>query len=146
MKKLYIILIVVLVVSIIVTYSIYYYIVNNIDYKFTGFGLSAETVGQFTDKVELTVDLTNRSNLSFSMTNFNLKVKNSQGNTVGSIETIRSIKVPAHGSNKLIVEVRNIDEAQLVSDALAGDIPNYRIIVSGLLGGFLPIRYSADAI
>ncbi len=143
MKRIYAVLIIVIVLALVISYSVYYYIVNNITYKFTGFGISQENIGQITDKIELDVLLTNNSNLSFSVSNFNLKIVNNQGNKIGSIETIRSIKIPANGSNNLKVEVRNIDEMQLATDLLKGEVTDYRIKVSGLLAGFLPIAYSA---
>lgn len=143
MKRIYAVLIIVIVLALVISYSVYYYIVNNITYKFTGFGISQENIGQITDKIELDVLLTNNSNLSFSVSNFNLKIVNDQGNKIGSIETIRSIKIPANGSNNLKVEVRNIDEMQLATDLLKGEVTDYRIKVSGLLAGFLPIAYSA---
>ncbi len=146
MKRIYIVLIIAAVLITVSMYAVYYYIINNISYKFTGFGISAENLGQITDKINLDVLLTNNSNLPFTVSNFNLKVVNSRGDKIGSIETIRRITVPPNGINNLKVEVRQIDETQLATDLLKGEITSYRIRVSGLLGGFLPVTYSARAI
>ncbi len=133
-------------ICLVLAYGVYFYIVSNLDWKFSGFGVSAENFGSIADKLNAEIKLINNSSFGLKITNFNLKVNNGLGTEVGSIETIRKVSVPARASNEILVEIRNINEAQILKDFTAGVTNQYTYTVSGMLGGFLPIRYKGQAI
>lgn len=152
MKKTTQIILIVAVVSVIIGYSLYYYVYKNLNWNLVGFGLSeddfytdqegGETKKSIVDKLNARINIQNNSGLPFNLSRFKVKVVDGNGNQVGSIQPIRSIHVPAKTLQEIRIQVDNINEMSLLSDTMTGQVQNYRFVVSGWLGGFLPFRYT----
>jgi len=145
-------IIIFVVISLIVAYSLYYYVYTNINWKMTGLNLTdkpedVETTGfnfssdSILERIVVKMNITNNSGLPFNISRLRLKIVNQAGTNIGDINTIRSLKVPANSLQIVDVNVNNVNELGLASDALSGRIKDYEYVVSGWLGGFLPFRY-----
>jgi hypothetical protein len=148
-KKFFIIFI---AVSLVIAYSLYYYVYTNINWKLTGLDLTEKTEGDSENKLNfgsssilerivVKLNITNNSGLPFKVSRFRMKIVNAAGTNIGDINTIRSVSVPANSLQIVEVNVNNVNELGLVSDALSGRLKDYDYVVSGWLGGFLPFRY-----
>lgn len=155
MSKTVKIIIILVAIAVISLYTYFYYIYTNIEWKLSGFdfdenSFSKEEAGDgfldkanIIDKLGVKLNIQNNSSFAFSLTNFKLKVKNLERQEIGKIETIRRVSVPAKMMSEIEIQIDNVNELALLSDVLSGKLKGYKYTVSGLLGGFLPFRYTS---
>ena len=147
----------VVILLVVAMYGTFYYVYQNLTWNFSGFDFTQEALtgntsgmasemASIVDKIRVSLAINNGSSVPLKITKIKLSVKDMDGKLVGAIVPIRSIKIPANGSNILDIDIENINEMAILSDLLAGKVAGYKYTVSGFLGGMLPIRYTDSVI